>query len=350
MDSGTPSLTLTIVESISPDLYKEMLSIEGATIYHTSAWHRFLTRTFGWRVHAIAVRDSRSRLVWCLPFVRKRRLGFKRVNVCLPLSNRIGPVQQKEVLLEALPSLPKSVQPIEIHERVSMPRMHHMVRHYVTELDLTKYESLEELKRSFHKDSIQRKINKAEKCGLKLIKSTAGCDFDIFQMLQTETRRRQGSPMYPRHFFRNMWEELRADDLVHLHLAYMNGRPVSGIIFLHFRDTAAYGYGASVNNREVWQLGANQLTMWSAIRDAYEKGLARVDFGTSPISQPELRAYKEKWSAKSCELAYTIVTDGETHLQVDRSGQAVKTISWMLQHLPERVFNWISPTILRAVV
>jgi hypothetical protein len=148
-----------------------------------------------------------------------------------------------------------------------------------------------------------------------------------------------------------MWEELRADDLVHLHLAYLNDCPVSGILFLHFRDTAIYGYGASVHNREVWQLGANQFAMWSAIREAYEKGLARVDFGTSPSSQPELRAYKEKWSAESCELAYTIGTaGGETPLQVDRSGQAVKAVSWMLQHLPERVFSWISPTLLRAVV
>lgn len=344
------SFNLMIVEEISEELYEEMLSMEGATIYHTPHWHRFLTRTLGWRVHAVVIRNQNGRLAWCLPFVRKRRLGLKRVNVCLPLSDRIGPVRQKGISLDTLPTLRDIVWPIEIHEQVSMPRLHHTVQHHITELDLTKHESLDSLKKSFHKSNIQRNIKKAEKSNLRLVKGSEACDFETFHMLQAQTRRRQGSPMYPRKFFRNMWEELRTDNLVHLYLAYLDDRPVSGIIFLHFLDTATYGYGASVNDREVWRLGANQITMWSAIREAYEKEMARVDFGTSPVLQPDLRIYKERWGAESRELAYTIGSDTEDALQVNRSGMAVNMASWTLKRLPKPVFCWISPLMMRAVV
>jgi lipid II:glycine glycyltransferase (peptidoglycan interpeptide bridge formation enzyme) len=146
-----------------------------------------------------------------------------------------------------------------------------------------------------------------------------------------------------------MWEELRKDDLIHLYLAYLNDRPVAGVIFLRFGETAIYGYGASVNDRHVWRIGANQLTMWSAIREAHAKGMARVDFGPSRFSEPDLRTYKERWGGESRELAYSFGTDGESHLQVNRTGKSVRAVSWILQRLPGPVYGTVSPLLLRAV-
>lgn len=341
---------LDVADWISDELYDETLSLHGATIYHTRAWHSLLTRTLGWQVKAIAVRDQAGELVWALPFVRKRRVRFQQVNVCLPLSDRIGPVRKEDLCADQLPSLREQVWPIEIHERASIPGLHHMVQHYITELDLTRYGSLENLKRSFHKSNVQRKLKRAEKSGMRIVKGTVGDHFDVFHKLQIETRHRQGSPMYPRRFFETMWEELKQDDLIHLYLAYLDDRAVSGIIFLHFRDTAVYGYGASVNDRDVWRLGANQLTMWSAIKDAYEMKISRIDFGTSPAWQPDLRRYKERWGAESRELAYTFGNEKETQVNINPSGMAVKVASWTLRHLPEPLFVGVSRYLLRIVV
>jgi hypothetical protein len=312
---------LTIVDEISKNSYDDMLSMEGVTIYHTIAWHRFLTRTFGWRVRAVEARDQDDRLVWCLPFVRKRRLGMKLVNVCLPLTDRIGAVHRKDTSLISLPHLRDKVWPIEIHDWVPLPQLNQIVQRYSHTLDLTKHDSLDDLKRSFHKSCIQQMLKRAEKSNLRLTKGTERHHFDAFHDLEIETRHRHGIPAYPRRFFHNMWEELRKDDLIHLYLAYVPDRAVAGVIFLHFGNTAIYGYGASVNDRDVWRIGANQLTMWSAIREAYEKGMVHVDFGPSRFSEPDLRTYNERWGGESRELGYAIGTDGESHLQVNRTGK-----------------------------
>jgi hypothetical protein len=326
-----------------------MLSMEGVTIYHTPAWHRFLTRTFGWQVRAAVVRDRVGRLVWCLPFVRKRRLGMKRVNVCLPLTDRIGAVHRTDTSMITLPHLRDKVWPIEIHEWAPVPQLSHVVQRYSHVLDLTKYDSLDELKRSFHKSCIQQMLKKAEKSDLQLIKGTGHHHVDAFHELELKTRHRHGVPAYPRRFSHYMWEELRKDDLIHLYLAYFDDRPVAGVIFFHFGNTAIYGYGASVNDRDFWRIGANQFTMWSAIREAYEKGVSRVDFGPSRFSEPDLRTYKERWGGESRELAYAIGTDGESHLQVNRTAKSVRAVSWILQRLPQPIYAAMTPLLLRAV-
>ena len=351
MSEDISSLSLSELEQIPGDMYPEIMSLEDATIYHTAAWHRFLARSCGWHVSALVAYDQDGSLIWCLPFVRKKRLGLKRVNVCLPLSHRVGPVYRKDAGPLLKGSLHAREGPIEIHEHVSAPGLYRAASHTVTELNLAKHRTIEELRKSLHKSTIQRKISKAEKSGcFDLVEGTARQHFDAMEQLQLETRRRQGSPTYPSGSFAAMWDELRQEDRVHLHLAYLDGRPVSGILFFHFRDTAIYGYGASVDDRSLWRQGVNQLTMWSAVREAYEKGLTRVDFGTTPISQPDLRIYKERWGAQSHELVYTYSDEKASQSQPGRSGMTVKIASWVLRRLPKPLFARISPFMLRAVV
>lgn len=345
MSRAPTSYHVDLLSAIPAAVYQELLALDGVTLYHTAPWHRVLARAFGWQVQAIVIRDAHGELIWLLPFVRKRRLGLGRVNVCLPLSNRVGPAYRREVDW-AQAALPAEVWPVEIHEYAGLPNHQQRVQHHFTTLDLTRFSSTDELKRSFHKSSVQRHLTKAERSGIEMRKGSAAMHFDIFTALQAETRQRQGSPTYPKSFFRVMWEELRGDDAIHLHIGYLQDRPVCGVLFLHFRDTAIYGYGASLNDRSVWRTGANQLAMWSAIREAFESRFARVEFGTSPVSQPDLRIYKEHWNGESRQLPYTY---GGTQ-QVDRTSRAAQAVSWALMRLPSPVFSAISPALMKAVV
>jgi hypothetical protein len=143
-----------------------------------------------------------------------------------------------------------------------------------------------------------------------------------------------------------MWETL-PEKQFHLHLVYQDEMPVAGILFLHFRNFAVYGYGASVNQRAVWQMGANQLAMWAAIRDAYQCGIRYIDLGTSPLNQPELRTYKEKWGGTSQPLSYTYLgLEGS----IRRDSVAAQSVSAMLRWLPLPVFATLSPMLFRRVV
>jgi lipid II:glycine glycyltransferase (peptidoglycan interpeptide bridge formation enzyme) len=241
------------------------------------------------------------------------------------------------------------VRAFEIHEQVQIPEAHQCVTHYVTRLDLARYPNLDAMRRSFNSASINRKIKKAEKSGLRILKGSTEEHFMAFDELQVETRRRQGSPAYPPRFFCMLAEELTVDEVVHLYLVYQDRRPVAGVLFLYDPQGATYGYGASVNEREIWQLGANQLAMWAAIREAHERGLPQVSFGTTPLAQRELREYKERWGAESEELAYTVGNDKERTLEVKRAGLLFRLASGALTRMPDSLFRWVSRPLTRLV-
>ena len=263
-----------IVDRISDDTYAEIEAFDNCNLYHTRDWHHFLSRALGWKINAALERDDTGCLMWLLPFVIRRRTSFQPIHVCLPASHNVGFVGQ----INNAQSL--SLTPAEIHAPVEMADASQQQHGFITTLDMTAFPDEDALRKHFHKDSIQRKIDKAEKSGLRVVRANTPAQIEAFERMQIETRWRQGSPTYPHGFFRHMWQSLDEEQF-HLHLVYQGDQPVSGILFLHFRDTAIYGYGASVNQRAVWQLGANQLAMWAAIRDAYRGGIRHVDFGSS---------------------------------------------------------------------
>jgi hypothetical protein len=338
-----------VADSVPDDCYQNLTDFDGATVYHTRGWHRLLARSMGWRVRAVTIRDVQGELVWWLPFVRKWRLGAGRINVCLPLSPQIGPAMLRGRSAFRLPSLAARVWPLEIHEQVEMPDARHCVTHYVTRLDLARYATLDAMRRSFHTTSVNQMIKKAEKSGLRILKGSTEEHFTAFYELQVETRRRQGSPAYPSRFFCMMAEELVVDDVVHLYLVFQDRRPVAGVLFLYDLQGATYAYGASVNEREIWRLGANQLAMWAAIREAHERGLPQVSFGTTPYAQRELREYKERWGAESEELAYTVDDGKEGQLEVKRAGLLFQLASGALTRMPGSLFRWVSRPLTRVV-
>jgi lipid II:glycine glycyltransferase (peptidoglycan interpeptide bridge formation enzyme) len=133
-----------------------------------------------------------------------------------------------------------------------------------------------------------------------------------------------------------------------LYLAVLNHKPVSGVIFLYYGDQAVYGYGASTNDRSIWPLGVNQLVMWEAIKDAYQRGYRWVDFGRTPQSHTSLLAYKEKWGAVSSPLEYSYY--GSRTSPSQRENTVVKIASRFLQLMPYPLFKHISPTILKNAI
>jgi hypothetical protein len=338
-----------VADSVPDDCYRALADFEGTTAYHTRGWHRLLERSMGWRVRAVTICDAKGELVWWLPFVRKWRLGAGRINVCLPLSPQIGPATRRGSCAIRLPPFAAHVWPLEIHERTEMPDTRLSVTHYVTRLDLARHSTLDAIRKTFDTTSVNQRIKKAEKSGLRLVKGATEEHFMAFDELQVETRRRQGSPAYPPRFFCMMAEELAADDAVHLYLVYEDRRPVAGVLYLYDPQGATYAYGASVNEREIWRLGANQLAMWAAIREAHERGLPQVSFGTTPLAQHELREYKERWGAESEELAYTVGGGKETTLEIKRSGKLFELASGALTRLPRPLFRRISRSLTRVV-
>ena len=338
---------LEVVDTISDSLYTAMEAMPQSTVYHTRPWHRVLERIGSWRTRAAIARNSAGEAVWILPFVSKRRLGTQKWNVCLPFSDKAGPVFRSDFEHALMPPIPRTLWPLEVHEHVEAEGLRSHKVFYESELDLTQFDDADALRKSFHPSRVQRKIRKAERSGLHAEIADNADEFAAFEQLQAETRQRQGSPTYPRGFFRVMFEELASTDAVRLHLAIHEGKPVAGIVFLFHRETAIYGYGASVNNRDVWRLGANQLAMWSAISEAHNRGFRRVEFGTSSLTHPDLKSYKEAWGAVSRELEYSFGTACAKDPSLRLDDPKVRLVSAVLRRVPRPVFDRLSQLLVR---
>jgi hypothetical protein len=326
------------IDHIDPSVYERVQAMPGVRVYHLRPWHDFLRQAFGWEVHALVEEGAAGELKFYLPFVSKRGTNLKSSRVALPLSHHVAPLGE-------LSEIPEGLEPVQVHgDNPTCPGPLDESR-VVTELDLSVFETDGDVFKQFSKSSMQRKIKKAEKSGYGLSRETNAKTLNAFTSMQAETRRRQGSPTFPAKFFPLMAECL--GEAFHIHSALnAEGEVVASIIFIDDGDTTIYGYGASLDRREIWQDGVNQLVMWDAIRAAYARGRTLVDFGTSPLLQPNLIQYKEKWGGVSRSMPYTSM-GGTGAGGIERESAAVKLVSAVLKRTPMPIFKQISPILLK---
>lgn len=147
-----------------------------------------------------------------------------------------------------------------------------------------------------------------------------------------------------------MHNEFSSGDQVRLHLVYLGNDAVAAVVFFRFDRTSIYAYGASRDDRDVWRLGANQLAMWSAIKEAYELGHEFIDLGSTPIHQSSLREYKEHWGGESKPLIYSFSGVTAESLQIERTSNPVRIAEAVLRRVPLALYDSLTSPLLKIVV
>lgn len=153
---------------------------------------------------------------------------------------------------------------------------------------------------AFHKDSIQRKIRRAERESLRLEVGTSDACLARFFDLLMLTRRRHGLPPQPITWFKNLIDCL--GDGVKIWIASKDAQAVAAILTLRHRDTLVYKYG--VSDASVHNLGAMPFLFWRAIGDAKGAGIAHLDLGRSDLDQAGLITFKDRLGAQRSTLNY----------------------------------------------
>ncbi len=346
-------MIVKFLENITPNIYKAIKGLEGVTIYHTKEWHNFLHRTFNWSTKAIIGLAENGELIFFLPFISKCRTDFKKHNISLPLSHKVGLAVRKDYFPNIdciISEIKKILNDIEIHIEINSPDMEIIYLYDETILDLTKYKNIDELYRNLDYTSIRYRINRAKKNNIIISNELSEENFEYFYRLEVETRIRQGSPIYPRSFFKNLLSCLKDTGWLSIYIAFYNRKPISGSIFLHFQNHSIYAYSASVTKKEIKKIGANELILWSGILESYSLGKQYFDFGTSSIALPKLRLFKEKWGGKSRPLLYSYYTKGRQPKIISRSSIGTKIASVLLKWMPKSIFKVIGPCLLKLIV
>lgn len=320
----------------------------GASLFHSTAWLEALRRTYGYECTAYTTSAPGEPLENGLPFCRIDSWLTGRRLVSLPFSDHCAPLAGKnEDLHDLISALQEEsrkkrwryiemrpLEPLEAADRLCHP----IATYTLHRLDLRP--DLDTVFDRFHKDSIQRKIRRAERESLTYAEGATESIFDTFYRLLVITRRRHRVPPQPREWFRNL-ADCFGDDLK-IRIACKGGHPVAGMLTIRYRETLIYKYGGS--DARFNNLGGMHLLYWRSIEDAKKSGLRVFDLGRSDGDQTGLITFKSRWGAAQSKLTYWRLTPSGNAVHIfDPAARTWRT------RVAKQVFSYAPARVLSAL-
>ena len=280
-----------------------------ASVFHSSAWLRALSRTYGYEPVAFTTtrdgQDLQNAMVFCR--VESRLTGRRLVS--LPFSDHCEPLLDTDDDLEVLAAAIEQecrreqwryVELRPLAQLAIATELHHTAVPYTFhQLDLDP--DLATLFQNCHKSSTQRKIRRAEREGLTYAEGSSVALLDQFYRLFVVTRKRHNLPPPPRHWFANLVDSFAG--ALKIRVAYRQGIPIAAMITLRHKDTLVYKYGCS--DARFHNMGSMHLLYWKAIQDAKACGLRRFDLGRTDADQQGLITFKSRWGATQSVVTYS---------------------------------------------
>ncbi len=279
-----------------------------ASVFHTASWLEALRRTYAYTPTGFTTSPPNAPLTNAIPFCRISSFLGKRRLVSLPFSDHCEPlVQCSEQLAQLTSHLERTrqAQGLEyIEVRPLIPRssavlnLEKIQTFYYHKLDLKP--DIKTLFAALHKSCVQRKIVRAEKEGLRYEKGVSERLLQQFYELLVITRRRQGMPIQPVEWFRNLISCFGNNLCVRVASRYQ--RPIASILTLRYKSTLVYKYGCS--DHAFSRFGGMQLLLWRAIEEAKQEQADEFDLGRSDTDNDGLIAFKSRWGAATSEIGY----------------------------------------------
>lgn len=278
-----------------------------ATIFHSSAWAKVLSETYGHTPHYLSLSHNAEPAV-LVPVMEVKSLFTGRRGVCLPFSDFCAPLKfdrtlSDDAMVDHLSDLARERRwkYFEVRGPLSFdgarPSPHHTV--YGHKLDLTKSPS--ELFDAFS-SSVHRALRKAERSGLTVEITTDSGALAEFYRLHAQTRRRHGIPPQPFSFFQNIQTHIIERDLGFLVAARLRGKMIATAVFFLFANHAVFKFGASDDRYQEHR--PNNLVMWEGIKRAAQLGAISLHLGRTDFEHAGLRRFKLSLGAEEEMLNY----------------------------------------------
>jgi hypothetical protein len=297
---------LEVVDPTRFPVWDERLSRHpDATVFHTSAWARVLSESYGYLPTYLTFFEK-DRLVGLLPFMEIRSWITGTRGVSLPFTDECAPILPDGIGYgEAMAQVialaeSRGWRTVEIRGRA--PGMEHLpasAEYLSNDLDLT---GGEESLFSRYRPNVQRNIRKAEREGISVSEDRTPEGLMEFSRLNCLTRREHGLPPQPILFFEHLREHVLDQGLGFLMMARHEKKAIAGALFLLFGGKAIFKYGAS--DRRYQEFRANNLVFRDAIRFLCRKGVRTLSFGRTDLLHEGLRQFKLSWGTTNTTLRY----------------------------------------------
>ena len=315
-----------------------------ASVFHTRAWLQSLQGTYGYEpvgfTDSPPGRELKNTIVFCQinSWLTGRRL------VSLPFSDHCellcGSAEEAKYLLRNLQAELKNrdckyleLRPLDDTKSGILGELGFKAAatYLLHVLDLTP--DLDTIFRRFDKDSVRRRVDRANRAGLVEKIGTSDELLEDFYDLFVLTRARQRLPPIPAAWFRNLVKHL--GPVLQIRLAYKEHVPISAIITLQFKDTVFYKYGCS--NARFNKYGATPWIFWHSITAAKSAGATRFDFGRTEPDNPGLLAFKNNWVPQARRITYW---------KYPATSAFISLGGWKLK-LAKRAFSCMPTSVLR---
>jgi Acetyltransferase (GNAT) domain len=282
-----------------------------ASVFHTVNWLKALCQTYRYEPVAFTTSPPTSELKNGLVFCRIESwlTGYRLVS--LPFSDHCEPLcdlgEDLDFLIDHLRAATDSqklkyveFRPVngDFGQVSETTGFRPTANYYLHVLDLSR--DLEAVFRSLERDSVQRRIQRAERVGLS---EKCGRSEDLlkeFYILFVLTRGRHHLPPIPYRWFRSLIQFL--GQAVEIRVAYKDETPISAILTLRYKDAVYYKYGCS--DAQFNRFGAIPWLLWSAVSAAKRDGANRFDMGRTEEENKGLLTFKNHWVPEPQRLIY----------------------------------------------
>lgn len=324
-----------------------------ASVFHTVGWLEALRRTYGYETVAFTTSSPtgplKNGLVFCL--IRSWLTGSRLVS--LPFSDHCEPLCDSS---EDLDFLVRYLQTVLEHENLKYlevrsvsgnidrtseaKQSRHPVRYFLHVLDLRP--ELSDVFRSLDKDSVQRRIHRAERAGLVEKCGRSEELLKEFYNLFVTTRGRHGLPPTPYAWFKNLMH--CQGDAAEVRVAHHDSKPIAAILTLRFRNVLYYKYGCS--DKRFNNLGATPWLLWNAIARAKATGATAFDMGRTQEDHAGLLAFKNHWVRQPEPFVYWSFPSVPLLDSVDGRLKLAKRV---FSYMPERLLSLTGRIIYRHI-
>ncbi len=328
-------IRLSPLAEAGEERWNSFISAANGSVYHHPAWHSVIGRTYGIRTAYFTASAPDGSIIAGMPAALLRGLLRGERVVSYPFSDFCGSVTTKgtdpKEFIDALLRQYRGYESVEIRAGGECSSLSRREASYVN-FEIRLEGSAEKVFSAFHPDCVKRQVRKAFKAGLDAYESATLRDFRDFYTLHLRTRKRQGAPVQPFTFFKNIFEVLCPAGLASLILVKKNGAAVSGVLMLCFGDRAYYKFGAT--DERHFSSGAAQLALWTAIKKASDEGYALFDLGRTFKANSGLMDYKSRWAAVARPLYYLHWPERRIAMK-DEGAPAAKVASALIKAMPE---------------
>ena len=325
-----------------------------ASVFHTVGWLAALQRTYGYEPVVFTTSPPTGELQNGLVFCRINSWITGRRIVSLPFSDHCEPLYDSEedvyFLIRHLQSALEGqkwtyveLRPIngnfdQTREGISfLPS----ATYFLHTLDLRP--DLGELFRGLDKNSVQRRIQRAERAGLVEKCGRSNELLNAFYALFVRMRGRHHVPPIPRVWFENLIH--CQGEALEIRVAYKGGIPIAAILTLQFRDVVCYKYGCS--DTKFNRFGATPWLLWRAIVAAKSTGASAFDMGRTEQDNAGLLAFKNHWVRQPKRLVYWQFPTTASLIAV--SGWKLRLAKRIFSHMPNSLLSVTGNLIYRHI-